>query len=289
MSIKKRHQAPRGHWVGDAFPVRSLLFYGEHGESMSPFLLLDRAGPYDFEASETHQRGVGQHPHRGFETVTLIYEGEVSHRDSAGFSDTIGPGEVQWMTAAAGVLHEEYHSKRFAQAGGRLDMVQLWVNLPAAEKMSKPRYQALVRDMLPVHQLNEQGVTGRVIAGSLWGHQGPAHTVTPMQVADADLKKGQSVVIPVTNGWHSAIFVLHGAVTLCGEQFDPNLWAEIDTRNVDHITVHAETDARILWLSGEPIHEPIVGRGPFVMNTRQELMQAFIDFEQGHFGELAEK
>lgn len=287
MSIKRLHQAPRGHWVGDGFPVRTLLFYDEHGQAMSPFLLLDRAGPYDFEPA-SQKRGVGQHPHRGFETVTLIYQGEVAHRDSAGHGGSIGPGEVQWMTAASGVLHEEFHTEAFTQNGGRLDMVQLWVNLPARAKMSKPRYQGITRDQLPVHVLNAQGVTGRVIAGELWGHQGPAYTETPIQVADADLRAGQSLSVPVTPGWHTAVFVLAGEIVLDGQRLTTSSWAEIDSEQSTVLSIHAHSDARVLWLSGEPIHEPIVGRGPFVMNTREELMQAFRDFEQGHFGELLE-
>ncbi|WP_308812551.1 pirin family protein, partial [Stenotrophomonas sp. HMWF003] len=167
------YSAPRPHWVGDGFPARSLFSYTTHGQQLSPFLLLDRAGPHAFDPS-AHVRGIGQHPHRGFETVTIVYEGEVSHRDSTGAGGTIGPGDVQWMTAASGILHEEFHSPAFSQRGGTLDMVQLWVNLPARDKQRAPGYQSLDASTIPVVPLADGAGQLRVIAGTFEGCQGPA-------------------------------------------------------------------------------------------------------------------
>jgi quercetin 2,3-dioxygenase len=201
----------RGHWVGDGFPVRTLFFYQDMGEQMSPFLMLDFAGPMQFPPT-TARKGVGSHPHRGFETVTFVYEGEVEHKDSTGQGGVIGPGEVQWMTAGAGILHEEFHSAAFAREGGVMQMIQLWVNLPAKDKMTAPGYQPILRQQIPELALANASGTARVIAGSFGGQTGPARTFTPMQVVDLKLLKGATLTIPVPEGWSTGLVVLHGAV-----------------------------------------------------------------------------
>ncbi len=277
---------PRGHWVGDGFPVRSLFSYATHAKQLSPFLLLDYAGPAEFTPG-THRRGVGQHPHRGFETVTIVYKGEVSHRDSTGQGGTIGPGDVQWMTAGAGILHEEFHSEAFTQSGGTLEMVQLWVNLPARHKMTAPDYQAIVDANIPRVALAGDTGTVRVIAGQYGDARGPAHTFSPMQVWDLKLQAGSLTELPATEGWNTALVVLHGSVRINGQHaaHDGQL-VVLDAQGAG-LSIEATTDATVLLLSGEPIDEPVVGHGPFVMNSWKEIDQAIVDFNSGNFGHIA--
>ena len=276
----------RGHWVGDGFPVRTLFFYQDLGKEMSPFLMLDFAGPKQFPAT-TERKGVGSHPHRGFETVTFVYEGEVEHKDSTGQGGVIGPGEVQWMTAGAGILHEEFHSTAFARAGGVLQMIQLWVNLPAQDKMTSPGYQPILRQEIPELALADGAGTARVIAGSFGGETGPARTFTPMQVIDLKLKKGAALVIPVPAGWSAGLVVLHGAV----QAQDGAVATDAQMLMYEHagqdIAVQVLEDSVALLLCGEPIDEPISGHGPFVMNTKAEISQAIEDFNSGRFGRIA--
>lgn len=280
------YNAPQRHWVGDGFPVRSLFSYNNHGKSLSPFLLLDRAGPADFTPANT-PRGVGQHPHRGFETVTIVYEGEVAHRDSSGNGGVIGPGDVQWMTAAAGILHEEFHSPEFTRTGGTLDMVQLWVNLPAKDKMSAPGYQAILGKEIPVVVLPDAAGSVRVIAGDFEGHVGPARTFSPMHVLDVRLNAGAVVELPATEGWSAAVVVLHGTVTVNAETVAGEArLVQLDRVGCD-FTLAANTDAVVLVLCGEPIDEPVVGHGPFVMNTQAEIARAIDDYNSGRFGQIA--
>ncbi|SFR76731.1 hypothetical protein SAMN04487782_0162 [Stenotrophomonas maltophilia] len=280
------YSAPRPHWVGDGFPARSMFSYNTHGQHLSPFLLLDYAGPYSFAPSDT-PRGVGQHPHRGFETVTIVYEGEVAHRDSTGAGGTIGPGDVQWMTAASGILHEEFHTPEFSRRGGTLDMVQLWVNLPARDKMGAPGYQTLLDTQIPSVDLPERGGRVRVIAGHFDGHAGPAHTHTPMDVWDIRLRQGHHAELPVADGRTLALVVLKGTVRINGGS--PVGEAQLVTfdRSGEDVFVDADSDATVLLLSGEPIDEPVVGYGPFVMNTQAEIAQAVNDFNSGRFGQIA--
>ncbi|MDT3499506.1 pirin family protein [Stenotrophomonas maltophilia] len=280
------YSAPRPHWVGDGFPARSMFSYNTHGQHLSPFLLLDYAGPYSFAPSDT-PRGVGQHPHRGFETVTIVYEGEVAHRDSTGAGGTIGPGDVQWMTAASGILHEEFHTPEFSRRGGTLDMVQLWVNLPARDKMGAPGYQTLLDAQIPSVELPEGGGRVRVIAGHFDGHAGPARTHTPMDVWDIRLRQGHHAELPVADGRTLALVVLKGTVRINGGS--PVGEAQLVTfdRNGEDVFVDADSDATVLLLSGEPIDEPVVGYGPFVMNTQAEIAQAVNDFNSGRFGQIA--
>ncbi|HFF3758666.1 pirin family protein [Stenotrophomonas forensis] len=280
------YSAPRPHWVGDGFPARSLFSYNTHGQHLSPFLLLDYAGPYSFAPSDT-PRGVGQHPHRGFETVTIVYEGEVAHRDSTGAGGTIGPGDVQWMTAASGILHEEFHTPEFSRRGGTLDMVQLWVNLPARDKMGAPGYQTLLDADIPSVDLPGGAGRVRVIAGRFDGRAGPARTHTPMDVWDIRLQQGRHAELPVADGRTLALVVLKGSVRINGGP--PVGEAQLVTfdRAGTDVFVDADSDATLLLLSGEPINEPVVGYGPFVMNSQAEIAQAVNDFNSGRFGQIA--
>ena len=284
--IQGVYSAPRPHWVGDGFPVRSLFSYGDHGAQLSPFLLLDYAGPAQFPPRD-RPRGVGVHPHRGFETVTIVYDGEVAHRDSTGAGGTIGPGDVQWMTAASGILHEEFHSPAFTQRGGQLEMVQLWVNLPARSKMEAPGYQNILDAQIPGVDLPEGAGRVRVIAGAYRGHAGPARTHTPMDVWDVRLNQGKTARLPLIKGHTAALVVLAGTVLVNGEAVAREAQLVQFQRDGDALEIEANTDAKLLFLGGEPIEEPVVGHGPFVMNTREEIVQAFHDFQSGRFGRLA--
>jgi redox-sensitive bicupin YhaK (pirin superfamily) len=280
------YSAPHQHWVGDGFPVRSLFSYNSHGAHLSPFLLLDYAGPAQF-APANKPRGVGEHPHRGFETVTIVYQGEVEHRDSTGAGGKIGPGDVQWMTAASGILHDEFHSRAFTERGGTLEMVQLWINLPARDKMAKPGYQTLLNADIPDVALADGAGRVRVIAGEFNGHRGPARTFTPMDVWDVRLKQGAQTRFDIAAGRTLALVVLHGAVLVNGDAaVRPGQFAQL-SRDGQGVQVDAQEDSTVLLLSGEPIDEPIVGHGPFVMNTRDEIAQAIADFNSGRFGQIA--
>jgi len=276
---------PHGHWVGDGFPVRSLFTYDTLGSHVSPFLLLDYAGPAQFEPAET-PRGVGQHPHRGFETVTIVYKGEVEHRDSTGNGGVIGPGDVQWMTAASGILHEEFHSREFTRAGGPFEMVQLWVNLPAKDKMAAPGYQGILNKDIPRVDLPDGAGSVRVIAGDYEGHKGPAHTFTPIDVWDMRLGAGKTVMLTIPEGRTAALVVLHGTVLVNGQEVVREAQMALLEREGEALQIEANGDATLLLLSGEPIDEPIVGHGPFVMNTREEIVQAMKDFNAGRFGRM---
>ena len=283
--LKAIYKAPEAHWVGDGFKVRSLFSYSNHGKLLNPFLLLDRAGPTKFKPTNS-PGGVGEHPHRGFETVTIVYEGELAHHDSSGKGGEIGPGDVQWMTAAKGILHKEYHSKNFAKNGGVLDMVQLWVNLPAKDKMSKPGYQAITANMIPKVQLaNDLGFM-RVIAGDYHGTKGAARTFTPVDVWDFHLKTGGAVTVPAVQYRYVGLIVLHGEVILNGEQVIKESELAILDKHGEAFTLEATKDSIVLYLSGEPINEPVVGYGPFVMNSREEIMQASLDYSHGRFGKM---
>ncbi len=278
--------APRGHWVGDGFPVRSMFSYQTHGEALSPFLLLDYAGPMAFEPA-THRRGVGEHPHRGFETVTIVYQGEVEHRDSTGAGGRIGPGDVQWMTAASGILHEEFHSDAFTRAGGTLEMVQLWVNLPAKDKMSAPRYQTLLDARIPQAELPDGAGTLRVIAGEYAGHRGPAQTFTPIEVWDIRVAAGKRTTFELPEGHAAALVVLRGAVLVNDGPVAREAQLVTLARDGRAVTLEANAQAHVLLLAGEPIAEPIAGYGPFVMNTPAEIERAIADFNGGNFGRIA--
>ena len=279
------YSAPRAHWVGDGFPVRSMFSYQSHGAHLSPFLLLDYAGPMKFEPA-AQPLGVGQHPHRGFETVTIVYEGEVEHRDSTGAGGKIGPGDVQWMTAASGILHEEFHSHDFTRNGGTLEMVQLWVNLPAKDKMATPGYQTLLDADIPAVALPGDAGRVRVIAGEYEGYRGPARTFTAMNVWDVRLGQGRSSEFRLPIGHTVALVVLRGTVLVGGDQIAREAQLVMLERAGNDVLLEANSDATVLLLSGEPIDEPIVGQGPFVMNTDAEIRQAITDFNGGQFGRI---
>jgi quercetin 2,3-dioxygenase len=283
-SIERILRTQSQHWVGDGFPVRTLMFYGEHGESISPFLLLDYAGPAQFPPTEK-RLGVGEHPHRGFETVTIVYDGEVEHRDSSGASGTISVGDVQWMTAGAGVVHEEFHGRNFAKSGGRFEMVQLWVNLPAAHKMVAPRYQEITRAQIPVVALANDAGSVRVIAGNFENTQGAAKTHSPVNVWDVRINGQATLDIP--EGYTAAVAVLEGAVDFGdGTKISPGEVALMGKTGTQ-ISLTANASAKLLVLGGQPLNEPIAGHGPFVMNTRAELVQAFQDYQAGKLGALS--
>jgi quercetin 2,3-dioxygenase len=279
------HPSPKGHWVGDGFPVRSLFTYDGLGQQLSPFLLLDYAGPAEF-APALRPRGVGEHPHRGFETVTIVYKGEVAHRDSVGNSGLIGPGDVQWMTAAAGILHEEFHSPAYTRSGGPFEMVQLWVNLPAKHKMSAPRYQTLLDAGIPRIAIAEGAGSVRVIAGDFAGRQGPAATFSPVNVWDVRLQGGHAVTLPVPDGHNAALAVLRGELTANASRKVGAAELVVLSAGGDQVTIEAASDATFLLLSGEPLPEPVVGYGPFVMTSRQEIETAIDDFNRGQFGRI---
>ncbi|MFN0105723.1 MAG: pirin family protein [Bryobacteraceae bacterium] len=272
------------HWVGDGFPVRT-LFPSQGVKEMSPFLLLDYAGPARFEPSD-RPRGVEEHPHRGFETVTISYQGSVDHRDSGGNSGTINPGDVQWMTAASGVVHEEKHGKEFTAAGGDIEMVQLWVNLPKAHKMSKPRYQSILSEHIPRVELGT-GAFGRVIAGELNGVRGPAKTFTPVNVFDLRLEAGGRTELSLPAGQNAAIVLLRGDLAVNGSsELKGEAALALLSPSGEGVFLEAKEQSLVLVLSGEPIHEPVARYGPFVMNTEDELREAFEDFQAGRMGHL---
>ncbi len=280
------------HWVGDGFPVQSIFSYNDVAEELSPFLLMDYAGPADFPPTDK-RLGVGQHPHRGFETVTIVYDGGVSHRDSSGGGGTIGPGDVQWMTAASGLLHEEFHSEDYARRGGPFEMVQLWVNLPAKDKMTTPGYQGITADRIPTVDLPAGAGTARIIAGAYGDEkdvvQGAARSFTPMNVWDMRLKAGRKLSIALPEGHTGALFVLRGSLRIGAHTVGAAELAVLEREGTGFAVEVAENtgDAVVLLLSGEPLNEPIVGHGPFVMNSREEIMQAMRDFNSGKFGQIA--
>jgi redox-sensitive bicupin YhaK (pirin superfamily) len=276
------------HWVGDGFPVRNIFSYDDIAEEISPFLLMDYAGPRHFPATEK-KLGVGEHPHRGFETVTILYEGEVEHRDSGGGGGIIGPGEVQWMTAGSGVVHEEFHGREFAKKGGNFEVIQLWVNLPKKDKMTDPRYQALTKETIPeVVLANGDGLI-RVISGEYHGEKGPALTFSAINLWDVRLYEGKSLELDFEEGETACAFILSGEV----ETHDGHRIHEAEMGVFEpsgsKIMLKATQNSKILVLNGQKLNEPIVGYGPFVMNTEAEIRQAFVDYQSGKMGKLSKK
>ncbi|HSU33461.1 MAG TPA: pirin family protein [Bryobacteraceae bacterium] len=273
------------HWVGDGFHVRNLFPSNGVSNEISPFLMLDYAGPTKVPPSE-RPRGVEEHPHRGFETVTIAYQGAVEHRDSGGNAGTIGPGDVQWMTAASGVVHEEKHQRDFAKHGGTFEMVQLWVNLPRAYKMSPPRYQTLLKEQIPAAELGPAGYA-RVIAGEFGSVKGPARTFTPVTVLDVRLNGGTTAELTLPAGHNSALVLLKGEVAVNGfQQLKGEAQLALLSPAGERVQLDVKQDTVLLVLSGEPIDEPVASYGPFVMNTRAEVMQAVADYQAGKMGHL---
>lgn len=280
------YSSSRPHWVGDGFPVRTVFSQDSLGRHISPFLMLDYAPPTVFEPA-ARPRGVGQHPHRGFETVTIVYAGELEHRDSTGAGGRIGPGDVQWMTAASGILHEEFHSEAFTREGGTLEMAQLWVNLRAKDKNAPAGYQTLRDRDIPSVDLPAHAGQVRVIAGSYNGYTGAARTLSPMDVWDVRLHAGSKTTLDLPADRTVAVIVLRGAVAVDGgETLRDGQLALLD-RGEDGVGLAASADTTLLVLSGEPIDEPVVAYGPFVMNTFEEIQQAQRDFASGRFGRIA--
>ena len=274
------------HMVGDGFPVRNIFPSHDLTEEMSPFLLLDYAGPAEFGPTD-RPRGVGEHPHRGFETVTIVYQGKVAHRDSAGNAGVIGPGDVQWMTAASGVVHEELHEQAFAQQGGTIEMIQLWVNLPKALKMRAPRYQTILDSDIPQIDLGEDGRL-RVIAGEYQGNKGPSQTFTPVHLYDVQLPQGRQVDLALVDGFNAGVFVLSGAVLVNRDREVGEAELSVHEPQGSQVHLAAQRDSRLLILSGEPIRDPVARMGPFVMNTQEELVQAVSDYRAGKMGHLVD-
>ena len=283
--LQRIHQSSGMHWVGNGFPVRSVFDYNGLGRELSPFLLLDYAAPHDFPPG-SGKRGVGAHPHKGFETVTVAYQGELEHRDSSGGGGKIGAGDVQWMTAGGGIGHEEFHSQEFTKNGGTLQMVQLWVNLRAQDKSAPPGYQTLLRAQIPNVALPQDAGTVRVIVGDFGGCKGAAKTFTPINVWDVNLRAGKSAELALPDNHTTTFLVLSGEVIVNGDRDAREGDVAIFTRDGDGIALRAKTDAKLLVMTGEPIDEPVVGQGPFVMNTRAEIEQAFQDYQLGRMGEL---
>ena len=276
-NVLRIYRQPEGHWVGDGFPVHSVLDYQRHPE-LSPFLLLDHAGPADFAPAEK-ARGVGWHPHRGFETVTVVLDGEVDHEDTAGNGGRIGKGDVQWMTAGSGLLHKEMHSDAFTRRGGRFHALQLWVNLPAKSKMTPPRYQTLLARDIPVVD------SVRVIAGEFHGVQGPAQTFTPVTLLEVRLQEKQSLRLNLRDGFSAGLYVVQGQISANGENAAQGELVVLD-RKGDEVVIDAATHAIVFVMNGAPIDEPVAGYGPFVMNTPREIQQAFADYHAGRLGKI---
>ena len=275
------------HFVGDGFRVHNFIpsGYGLTMERMDPFIMLDYASRYHFPPTGK-PKGVGVHPHRGFETVTIAYKGSVAHHDSAGGGGEIKEGDVQWMTAASGVLHKEYHAESFCTTGGDFQMVQLWVNLPAKDKMSTPKYQAIENSNIPKIKVN--GGVVEVIAGAYQDHKGAASTFTPVNMLNAKLASGGSATFSFPSNHNTCILVIEGEVILNDTEDVPLDHLALFKNEGETFTIKATQNSIVLILSGEPINEPIAAHGPFVMNTREQIMEAFQDYELGKFGELAD-
>ncbi|MGR9015083.1 MAG: pirin family protein [Gammaproteobacteria bacterium] len=280
--LHRINRTDKSHWVGDGFPVRTLFSYNTPNAEVSPFLMLDYAGPAEFPAS-SKPKGVGMHPHRGFETVTILYQGEVEHHDTAGNSGIIGPGDVQWMTAAKGLLHEEMHSAAFTRQGGSFEAIQLWVNLPAEFKRVAPHYQSITSDRIPVVKLDEHGSIVRVIAGTFQETKGPANTYTPINLWELHLLSGQSVELDFPENYTTMLFALKGSVTINNSATMNGAEIAFFERLGTTISLAAIKDSLLLVMNGEAIDEPIAGYGPFVMNTQEEIQQALEDFDNGKF------
>ncbi|RKE55501.1 pirin family protein [Sphingobacterium detergens] len=271
--------------VGDGFRVYNMVpGNGITKRRMSPFLLLDFNAEFDFGPSD-HIRGVDVHPHKGFETVTIAYKGSVAHHDSSGNSGVINPGDVQWMTAGAGILHKEYHEENFSRAGGPFEMVQLWVNLPAKDKSTKAHYQGITADQMGKVQLPENGGIVNIIAGVFQDTKGPAETYTAVNLFDIKLEKGHQTAFNVPQHHNSAILVVNGEAEVNGQLAKEHSFVLFENDG-EEVVIKANEQAVLLFMSGEPIDEPIVSYGPFVMNTQEEIYQAFEDFQAGKFGTL---
>lgn len=291
MSVKQVEivLAPREpHYVGDGFRVHNFIpsGYGLTMQRMDPFIMLDYGAKFHFPSSPMKAKGVGVHPHRGFETVTVAYKGSVAHHDSAGGGGVIAEGDVQWMTAASGVLHKEYHSEEFSKTGGDFQMVQLWVNLPAKDKMSTPKYQAISNTQIPKIIVPNKGGIVEVIAGNYEGNEGAASTYSPVHLMNAKLNAGGEASFSFPAQFNTCLLVIEGSVIVNETEEVPLDHFALFTNTGETFSIKASENSVVLILSGQPLREPITAHGPFVMNTRQEILQAFEDYESGKFGEL---
>ncbi len=286
--VARVHSAPAKHWVGNGFHVHGMFAYNDRVTNLSPFLLMDYNSPRMFEPNNGSPRGVGEHPHRGFETVTIAYQGEVSHKDSYGGGGTIKEGDVQWMAAGSGLMHQEFHSEEFSKAGGMFEMVQLWVNLPAKDKMTTPKYQAITSADIPVVALNDEAGIARIIAGNFAETTGTASTFTPINMWDIRLNADKKQVFAVPESHNLLLLVLDGTILVNGENVVRSSQLVSFEKGGKDVEIEANTDAKILLLSGEPIDEPVVGYGPFVMNSEEEIRQAIMDVQTGHFGQIVQ-
>lgn len=285
-AIEGIYRAPELHWVGDGFRVAGYFsVIPDAVHELDPFLLLDYHPEHDY-APTSQRRGVGVHPHRGFETVTLAFQGSVAHHDSTGAGGVIGPGDVQWMTAASGILHREYHEESYARRGGPFQMVQLWVNLPRAHKMAAPRYQPLTAEQMGVVTLPDDAGSVRVIAGRYNGVRGPAQTFTPIDIYDVRLQASGKIELELPARNTAALLVMKGNVTINTAASAGVNDFVLFQKTGEHIAIEASSDAQLLVLGGEPIGEPVVQYGPFVMNSEREIAQAIRDFTAGKFGRL---
>lgn len=284
-NVSNIYKAPAPHMVGDGFRVQNVFPNGNRlGKRISPFFLLDYGAPAYFPPTDK-PRGVDEHPHRGFETVTILYQGALEHRDSAGNYGKLYAGDVQWMTAASGVVHEEKHETEFSKRGGTLEAVQLWVNLPKAYKMTTPRYQELSKNRIPVVPVGNSSQV-RVIAGSFNGHNGPASTFTPINLYDIQLKAGDTVTLTLPENYNTGIVTLKGSVSYNETHAAKEVEIALFDTAGEEITITAITDATLLVLNGEPINEPIFAYGPFLMNTEQEIIAAIDDYNAGKMGRV---
>lgn len=274
----------RNHWVGDGFNVRPVFAQLAFTPDISPFLMFDYAAPRHFDAT-AKKLGVGPHPHRGFETVTIAFQGEVEHGDSVGNRGVIRPGDVQWMTAASGIVHEEFLSTEFLQRGGMLEMAQLWVNLPAKDKMTPPKYQPILAAEIPEVTLAEGAGSVRVIAGDYAGTQGVASTFSMVNLWVVDLRAGKQTELPLQDGHSAMLFVRRGTIELAGQTLKEGDLAILAVAG-DNARITASQDSSIIMMGGEPIQEPIVAMGPFVMNTEQEIRRAMMDYHSGRMGQI---
>ncbi len=286
-TIEKIIPPPPVHWVGDGFRVHNFIpgMGSLTMERMSPFIMLDYNSKHYFEPSEV-PRGVGVHPHRGFETVSIAYKGKVAHHDSFGNSGVIGEGDVQWMTASSGLLHKEYHEKGFSEQGGLFHMVQLWVNLPAKVKMSPPKYQAITNNETGKYQLPDGAGVIEIIAGNYHDVKGPAFTFTPVTLMNAKLEAGGKAAFSFPAGYNTCALVIEGSIIVNGTEKAGSDHFVLFRNDGDDFTIDASEKSIVLIMSGEPIDEPIAAHGPFVMNTQTEIMQAYADLNRGRFGFL---
>jgi len=283
-SIESVFNPPPHHWVGDGFKVHNFIPSAISMDRISPFVMLDYGATTYFPPSGK-TKGVGSHPHRGFETVTIAYKGKVSHHDSFGNSGIIGQGEVQWMTAGSGILHKEYHEEEFAKKGGDFQMVQLWVNLPAKDKMTEPKYQAITKDKITQIELENNSGVAELIAGNLFGKTGPAFTFSPIILSSLRLNSKANLNLELPQNFNSSVLVLEGEVEINNQNITENQMV-LFKNDGDSIQIKSNNNSLVLVLSGEPLNEPIVSYGPFLMNTKQQIIDAIEDFNAGKFGEL---